>query len=224
MSFMSRFRCKSGSSPAGAAAMSPSSSESAFLEPPLPAGAADAGAASAADFFDPVLADAASAAATDRPRRVGEAAAARGWSAAVSWSASASPKIGRLRWPFSPLLIASCQKFVLQNANHTQAFQFFSCGQLNSGERRHFPVSRLVKIGERLICANVCELQGSGIGFFDKIILCVCRLFLVPRLQKEWRDHVGIFAVNTLNSKCCLDLFETMWPRLQKLMHFAGVS
>ena len=58
---------------------------------------------------------------------------------------------------------------------------------------------------------------------FDKIILCVRRLGLVPPFPKERRDLVGVL-VKTLDSNGRPDYFaETMLPLTQELQKFAPV-
>ena len=71
---------------------------------------------------------------------------------------------------------------------------------------------------------NVCKLEGLNKVFFDKIILCVRCLGLVPPIPKERRDLVGVL-VKTLDSSNWLDNFaETMLPMTQKLRKFVPVS
>ena len=60
--------------------------------------------------------------------------------------------------------------------------------------------------------ANVCKLEGFDKVFFDKIILCVRCLGLVPPFPKERRDLVNAL-VKTLDSSGWPDNFaETMLP------------
>jgi hypothetical protein len=120
------------------------------------------------------------------------------------------------------LQIASAQNFVLENANHAQSLQFLGSTQL--GFAWQFLVSGLVKFGKRFVMGNVCKLEGFNKVAFDKIILFVRCLGLVPPFQKERRNLVGVL-VKTLDSIGWLDnLAETMWPLTQKQRNFGPVS
>ena len=70
---------------------------------------------------------------------------------------------------------------------------------------------------------NVCKLEGFNKVVFDKIILCVRCLGLVPPFQKERRNLVAVL-VKTFDSIGWLDnLAETMWPMTQKQRNFGLV-